>query len=178
MMADFYHKIAADQGSVEELIRKVPGFKGYFEREDRREADRLLRDYLVRVFEEQLAEFNRIQRDLVDAGGIGYMERVQRVDTKLRTFIDRIAAAARGYAGVFDAIKIEQEDLQRVYAFDQALLGYQDQLVAGLSQLDQAVGSAEADVNAVLRQLESVVTEANNTLERRSEVMQGLTAAE
>jgi hypothetical protein len=178
MMADFYHKITADQGSVEELIRKIPGFKGYFEREDRREADRLLRDYLVRVFEEQLAEFNRIQRDLVDAGGIEYMERAQRVDTKLRTFIDRIAAAARGYAGLFDAIKIEQDDLQRVYAFDQALLGYQDQLVAGLAQLDKAVGSEETDVGAVLRQLESVVTEANNTFERRSEVMKGLTTAE
>jgi hypothetical protein len=177
-MADFYHKITADQGSIEELVRKIPGFKGYFAREDRREADRLFRDYLVRVFEDQLAEFNRLQRELVDAGGIEYMERAQRVDTKLRTFIDRIAAAARGYAGVFDAIKIGEDDLVRVYAFDQALLGYQDQLAAGLTQLEEAVGSGEADVVGVLRQLESVVTEANNTFERRTEVMQGLTTAE
>jgi hypothetical protein len=177
-MADFYHKITEDQGSVEELIRKIPGFKGYFEREDRREADRLFRDYLVRIFEDQLAEFNRLQRELVDAGGIEYMERAQRVDTKLRTFIDRVAAAARGYAGVFDAIKIGEDDLERVYAFDQALMGYQDQLAAGLARLEEAVGSEEADVADVLRQLESVVTEANNTFERRTEVMQGLATAE
>ena len=43
---------------------------------------------------------------------------------------------------------------------------------------NKAVGSEETDVGAVLRQLESVVTEANNTFERRSEVMKGLTTAE
>lgn len=174
MMADFYQKVTADQGSVEELVRKIPGFKGYFEREDRREADKLLRDHLVRVFEQQLAEFSRLQRELVDAGGIEHMERVQRVDTKLRTFIDRVAAAGRGYAGVFDAIKVKQEDLARVYAFDQALLTYQDQLAAGLTHMEEALSGEDIDVVSVLRQLESVVTEANNTFGQRSEVMQGL----
>ena len=43
-MPDFYQKIQADQGAVEDLVRQIPGFKGYFEKQDRRAADRLLRD--------------------------------------------------------------------------------------------------------------------------------------
>ena len=171
-MADFYQKIADMQGSVEELIRKIPGFKGYFEKQDRRAADRLLREHLVRVFEEQLGEFTRLQKRLIDAGGIMYMERVQSIDTKLRTFIDRIESAASGYAGLFDAVKIEEDALARVYAFDNALLIYQDQFAAGLERFAEALGTDE--VVGVLIQFDDIVTEANNTFKRRVEAMQGL----
>lgn len=169
---DFYHKITAMQGTLEDLVRKIPGFEGYFEKQDRRAADRLLREHLARVFEEQLGELTRLEKQLVDAGGIMYMERMQGIDTKLRTFIDRIESAAQGYAGLFDAIKIKEEALASVYAFDNGLLTYQDQLAAGLKALQEAIGTE--DIGGVLSQLDDVVTEANNTFKRRVEAMQGL----
>ncbi len=171
-MVDFYQKITEMQGTLEDLARKVPGFQGYFEREDRRAADRLLREHVARAFEEQLSEFTRLQQRLVSSGGMKYMERVQGIDTGLRTFIDRVRTASQGYAGVFDAIKINAEALSRVYAFDNALLVYQDQLATGLHQLDASIGSGEVD--GVLTQLEKVVAEANNTFKRRDEALQGL----
>jgi hypothetical protein len=69
-MADFFQKVTENQGTVEDLIRKIPGFKGYFEKEDRRAADGLLREQLVRQFEEVRTEFTRLQRELIDSGGI------------------------------------------------------------------------------------------------------------
>jgi len=174
-MADFFRRITEEQGTLEDLARKIPGFKGYFEREDRRAADRLLREHLVRVFSELLAEFGRLQNEILNTGGIGYMERAQAVDAKLRTFIDRIESAPQGYAGLFDAIKVREEALARLYAFDNALLTYQEQFAAGLEQLEAAIGSGE--VEGVLRQLDSVVTEANNTFKRRIEAMQDAAGA-
>ena len=171
-MTDFYQKITEMQGGVEDLVRKVPGFKGYFEKEDRRAADKLLRDHLVRVFEEQLNEFSRLQNRLVDMGGLKYMEHVQRITTLLQTFIDRIKTAARGYAGVFDAIKVKEEELARLYAFDNTLLAYHEQLVDGVRRFAEAMGTEELD--GVLSQLESVVAEANDTFKRRVETIQGL----
>ncbi|HEC22893.1 MAG TPA: hypothetical protein ENI95_08250 [Chloroflexi bacterium] len=171
-MTDFFQRVTEEQGSLEELARKLPGFKGYFAKQDRRAADRLLREHLVRVFEEQLGEFTRLQKQLIDSGGIMYMERVQGIDTKLRTFIDRIESAAQGYAGIFDAVKIREDALDRVYAFDHALLAYKDQLVEGLRQLSEAIGTEE--VGSVLTQLDALVTEANNTFKRRVEAMRGL----
>ncbi len=172
-MADFYQKITESQGSVEDLIRKIPGFSGYFEKQDRRAADRLLREHLARAFEDQLAEFTRLQKELIDKTGLTYMERVQGIDTKLRTFIDRIQSAAQGYAGLFDAVKVKEDALARIYAFDNALLGYEQQLETGLASLEFAVLGDEGNVENVLRQLDSVVTEANNTFKRRVEAMQG-----
>lgn len=171
-MTDFFQRVVDSQGSVEDLIRKIPGFKGYFDKQDRRAADRLLREHLVRVFNEQLAEFTQLQKRLIDKGGFAYMERVQSIDSRLRTFIDRIESAAQGYAGLFDAIKIKEDALGRVYAFDSALLSYQEQFAVGLQRLAEAIGTDEVD--NVLTQLEDVVMEANNTFLRRIEAMQGL----
>ncbi len=174
-MADFFQLITEGQGTVEDLIRKIPGFKGYFEKQDRRAADRLLREHLVRVFEAQMAEFTRLQKALVSEGGLRHMEAVQAIDIKLRTFIDRIESAAQGYAGLFDAVKVDEAALARVYAFDNALIVYQEQFATGLQRLQEVLGTEE--VASVLRQLDSVVTEANNTFKRRVEAMQGMVEA-
>jgi hypothetical protein len=170
-MADFYQKITEMQGSIEDLIRKVPGFKGYFEKEDRREADHLLRKHISRRFEELLTEFTRVEQEMISKSGLQYMERVQNIDTKLRTFIDRIDTAARGYGGLFDAVKVNETGLAKLYAFDNALLTYQDQFAQGVQQLEAA---GTDGIDSVLTQLDKVITEANNTFMRRSEAISGL----
>jgi hypothetical protein len=174
-MSDFYKRITEMQGSVEGIVRKVPGFKGYFEKQDRRAADKLLRDKLVRDFEAQLAEFSRLQVRLTDGGGIKYMSRIQSIDTRLRTLIDKIQSAPQGYSGVFDAVKISEDTLKSVYAFDNGLLVYQDQLAIGLKSFADVIGTDQ--VSGVIEQLDAVVTELNNTFAKRVDAMLGLTQA-
>jgi hypothetical protein len=171
-MADFYQKITDMQGTLEDIVRKVPGFSGYLEKDDRRAADRLLRDQIARRFEELLTEFTRVQQQVVEKTGLQYMERIQGIDTKLRTFIDRIESAAQGYAGLFDSIKIKEDGLVRLYAFDNALLTYQDQFSSGVAQLEQSLDGGE--VTPILNQLDQIAIEANNTFLRRVEAIQGL----
>lgn len=171
-MTDFYKRIVEMQGSVEAIVRKVPGFQGYFEKQDRRAADKLLRDKLVRDLEGQLAEFSRLQTRLVDKGGISYMSRIQSIDTRLRTLIDKIQSAPQGYAGLFDTVKVNEEALKSVYAFDHGLLAYEDQLAGGLRAFGDAIGTEQ--VSAVIDQLDALVTELNSTFAKRVDAMQGL----
>ena len=168
-MVDFYEKITDMQGTLEGIARKIPGFGGYLRKDDRRNADAMLRDHLVLVFEEQADRFHGLQIRLIEASGIGYMEHVQRIAGKLQTFIDRIRTAARGYSGVFDAVKVRDDELNALYAFDNALLAYLDQLVGGLQHMETAIGTDE--IAEVLRQLDQIVTEANNTFQKRAEAM-------
>lgn len=171
-MVDFYQKITDMQKLPEDVVRFIPGLKQMFEKEDRRQADRLLREHIAKEYETLLGEFNKLQRKMMDKGGLTGMEQAQRVDTKLQTFIDRIRSAAEGYSGVFDAVKIDAEALERVYAFDNALLSYKDQFMTGLAEMDKAIGTDA--LGDVLYQLEEIVTEANNTFKRRDEAMQGV----
>lgn len=171
-MTDFYKRITEMQGSIEDVARKIPGFKGYFEKEDRRAADRLLRERLSRGFGDLLDEFTRLQRRLIDVGGLRYMERVKGIDVKLRTFIDKIESAAEGYAGLFDSVKVDEVALANLYAFDSALFAYHDQLATGLRRFSEAIGSES--MSAVLDEYEDLVAEAVRTFDRRVEVMQGM----
>jgi hypothetical protein len=45
-MSDLYDQIASQRGSLEKLAARLPGFGGYIERATRRQADRMLRDYM------------------------------------------------------------------------------------------------------------------------------------
>ena len=174
-MSDFYKRITDMQGSVESIVRKVPGFKGYFERQDRRAADKLLRDKLVREFQAQLADFSRLQVKLVDSGGMKYMSRVQSVNTRLQTLIDKIESAPQGYAGLFDATKVSEDTLRGVYALDNGMLTYEDQLATGLKSFGDAIGTDA--VSGVLDQLDALITEMTNTFAKRVDAMQGLAQA-
>lgn len=171
-MVDFYQKITDMQGSLEDLIRKVPGFKGYFEKQDRRAADNLLRDHIKLQFQEQLAELDLVSQQMIAKSGLEFMDRIQGIQSKLQTFIDRINTAAQGYAGMFDAIKVKEDALARIYAFDNALLTYQEQFSEGLKHLRETLGTSE--MAGVLDQLDSIVTEANNTFKHRVEAIQDL----
>ncbi len=42
-MSDIFDKVVGEQDFIKKLFAKVPGFKGYIERNDRRMSDKLLR---------------------------------------------------------------------------------------------------------------------------------------
>ena len=47
---------------------------------------------------------------------------MERVSTRLQTLIDRIRTAAYGYAGFFDLQRVKEPELDRLAAFDKALV--------------------------------------------------------
>jgi hypothetical protein len=165
-----YDKIQSMQGGLEDLIRKVPGFKGYLEKEDRREADKLLREQIVRAFEAQENQLNQYEKRLVDAGGLAYMEKVQSVNSKMRTFIDRVETAPRGYAGLFDAIKVKEAELARLYAFDNALLDFEGRFAEAIEAFGAAVDASEG-IEGAIRTLDELMAEANETFKQRVDVL-------
>jgi hypothetical protein len=175
MENQFFTRIVEGQGTIEDVVRKLPGFKGYLARQDRRAADRLLREHIVRVFEELLREFTQLQNRMVDSGGLKYMEQARRIDTVLQTFIDRVRTAPEGYAGLYDAVKIREGELDKVYAFDNGLLVYSDQIATGLKRLEEAIGGD--DIGGVLDQLDEAVREVAELFRRRTEAMKGLDQA-
>jgi hypothetical protein len=175
MENQFFTRIAEGQGTIEDVARKLPGFKGYLAKQDRRNADRLLREHIVLVFEALLREFTQLQNQMVDSGGLKYMEQASRIDTILQTFIDRVRTAPEGYAGLFDAVKIREGELDKVYAFDNGLLVYSDQIAIGLKRLEEAIGGDS--LGEMLGQLDEAVREVVELFRRRAEAMKGLDQA-
>ena len=54
MGGDLTELVKASQNKFEKLVSGIPGYKGYKQKEQRREADKLLRLQIARQFEQQL----------------------------------------------------------------------------------------------------------------------------
>jgi hypothetical protein len=173
MEENLYNRITRDRGSLERLLARLPGFPGYKEMDARRQADELIRDHVTGKLREQLNRLTAIEKMLLDAGGLSYMTKTRSAKTKFQTFIDRIATDAPGYSGFFDAIKIGADDLQVVYAFDEALLDYVDSFSEKLDALQDAAVKNE-NVDEPIRELDMLTIEANQAYNLREDVLKGL----
>ncbi|NQS91906.1 MAG: hypothetical protein HQ574_05800 [Chloroflexi bacterium] len=138
-MTDFQGQIESERGKIKELLLKIPGFKGYIEMEDRRTADKFLRDVVADRYQEQLDKLTGIMTEFVDRGDLAYVDDLESVVTKIRIFIDRIRHAVYGYTGFFDAIKVDADKLDKLYAYDQALLDGIEGISGTLESLASAV---------------------------------------
>lgn len=175
-MSDIFDKVTGDQDFIKKILAKIPGFKGYIERGDRRMSDKLLRDKVADEFETLYQRVSSLQRDLIMQGEIGYIDNLEAAALKLRQFIDRVRTASYGYAGIFDAIKIKEEELENVYQYDHALLALSDEVSSAIDNVEASIGTEGLD--AAIRHLISVSQQCVDAFNKRSEVMKGLTSEE
>ena len=92
--------------------------------------------------------------------------------SKLRTFIDKISTAPRGYSGMFDAVKINEEELESIYQFDAAFFDLAEQVGRGLDNVEASLGD-DAALPAAIRNITSLARLAVETYNRRSEAVTG-----
>jgi hypothetical protein len=171
-MSDFFEKVTSQQDPLKQLLSYIPGFKGYVERQNRRDADKLIRDTVARRFEEQLKRVSNLQSDLVSNGKIEYVDDMEKAAIKLRTFIDKISTAPRGYSGMFDAVKINEVELLAIYQFDLAFFELSTQIAGAVDNVEATLND-ETGLPAAIRNLTSLGRMAVETFNRRSEAVTG-----
>ena len=168
-MADLYDKIKDSQGLLGKIAGMIPGFSGYMARETRREADKMLRETVANRYGEQLNRISDLQVQLITSGGIDWVDDLQDAATRLQRFIDMVRTAAYGYSGLFDAVKVNEAELAKLYNFDLALLENAAKVAAAIDNVEASVGGE--GMPAAVRHLSSVIGEANTAFERRKEVL-------
>ena len=171
-MDDFFQKVTSQQDPFKKLMSYIPGFGGYVERQNRRDADKLLRDTVARRFEEQWKRASQLQTDMVSGGMIQYVDDMEKAALQLRTFIDKISTAPRGYSGLFDAVKINEKELEAIYQFDAAFFDLAEQVGRGLDNVEASMGS-EDSLPAAIRNVTSLARLAVETYNKRSEAVVG-----
>ena len=171
-MDDFFQKVTNQQDPFKRLASIIPGFNGYIERQNRRDADKILRDTVARRFEEQYQRASQLQTDLISAGKIEFVDDMEKAVIKLRTFIDKISTAPRGYAGLFDAVKINEEELESIYQFDAAFFDLAEQIGRALDNVEASLGD-DAALPAAIRNITSLARLAVETYNKRSEAVTG-----
>ena len=170
---DLRDKIDGSMSGFEELVNKIPGYSGYKEKERRREADALLRDHLAREFESQWARVNDLKSQMLIGPAMQYLDDIGKSGRRLQTLIDKIKAAAQGYAGFFDAIKVKEEELDALYQFDSDMLSKVDEVGIAIDSVQTALDN-EDGIAPAIRTLTRLIDDLITHFDRRKDVVTGL----
>lgn len=174
-VSDLFTQIKGDESRLEELLNKIPGLGGYMEKGKRRDADQLLRKTIADRLDETRLKFSSVHQeisgDIIKA--IDLAEPLGRADTLFNGLIGKIKDAPVGYASFFDDVKVKEDDLARIYAFDESMLAHADQIEASTASLVKAAENG-GELSMELRELTAVLRQANETFSSRDEVIKNI----
>jgi len=154
---------------LERLGAKIPGFKGYLEREMRREVDKMQRDWLAAQVDRGRQGVQGKVRDWARSGNLANLDLASSLEKLLDRFANRIRHADYGYTGFFDAVKIWDEELDRLYEFDLALTEGVEELALRIESLPPS--AEEAELRSVLEAVES----ADRQFDERATIFEDVT---
>ena len=154
MMPDIRTQVEADRGILKKIQMVVPGFRGYRKREDIRAADSILRlqmaDGLIKV-REGLEDSRRAMTDDYQTKNI---ELIGGVINKVRTLEGKVRHAEQGYSGFSPAVRIEEDELNRLYEYDASMID-------AIQRMDSAQGALltavqDRDQNVARQRLDEI----------------------
>ncbi|MHC4399098.1 MAG: coiled-coil domain-containing protein [Planctomycetota bacterium] len=141
---------------VETVLRYIPGFRGYLEKEYRRESDELQRQWLADRLQRSKRAIDELARPLADAGKIDALPQIDRLRGRLDKLIGRIRGAMQGYSGFFDLVRIREDLLDRVYEHDVALMEQVDALARRIEELPDQPDQIASGVPELLDQIDTL----------------------
>ena len=159
-MEPILDKARAGQNALEKLASAIPGFKGYRERELRRDADRQQREHLAARLEANKKALNELADQATRGGALDAINDIEAARKRLERVAARVRYAERGYSGFFDAVKVDETVLGRIYQFDLTLL-------EGVEAVRAATEAARAAGPAGARSSLAAVTAAVDALDAR-----------
>ena len=170
-MPDLTERIESDATPFEQMLSAIPGFDGYREREVRRTADKLVRDRLVAELDEVREELKDVVAAWARAGRLSELPDIDRLSRLMGKVRDNIRFADYGYTGFFDAVKITEEQLDKLYEYD---LSLRDKIVACKTAV-AALAAAAADAGAAaMAAVEAAIDGLQRMVDHRDEVASGL----
>jgi hypothetical protein len=88
--------------------------------------------------------------------------------------MDKVSAAAYGYSGFFDAIKINEEELAKIYEFDAALMDAAEEIGRAIDNVEASIGTD--GLPAAIRHLVGLSRDLVTAYERRDEVVTAISS--
>lgn|SRR5690606_10395758 len=161
---------AENRNWLESLGQKIPGFRGYLEKEYRREADALVRRAMADRLMRAKPSLDSYMRNLMDQGVLDGLTLVERVRTRIDGLINAMRGDVRGYSGLFDYVKVREDLLEQVYEHDMTLVDD----VNALGELVDSLAGATTPPGEAVPALMSQIQEIERLYAKRSDLLKGL----
>ncbi|HEY7544614.1 MAG TPA: hypothetical protein VID27_07020 [Blastocatellia bacterium] len=151
---------------LEKLGDKIPGYKGYVDKERRRDIDKMHREQMANRLRSLKTPLMEILKELSDTGRLFETGPVDTAIKKLDKIENRVRFASYGYAGFFDQVKIQEEQLDLIYQFDLALVEHIEKLESEVGEVKSQTGSA-SDLKKGISEVTAAIDAVDRTFDQR-----------
>lgn len=156
-------------GRIGSFLDGLPGYTGYRRKEDRRDADRVVRERISTELEARATRVDRVASGYAARRELAPMEALGSLTQELRLLATRVRTASYGYGGLFGNRDINDAVLAQLRGFDEALLDGVAELDAPIDSIERATGETVADAAVNTR---NVVLHLSDQFSARSGVVE------
>ena len=172
---DYLGKVKGERSLLEKIMGYIPGYRGYKEKELRRESDRLVRMEVVNRLKAAKTAF---RRTFANPSAVQKLSgddtyRFDALNSRLDRVTQRIDRAVAGYAGMFDAIKVKEDKLDSVIQYDVNLIEKADSVKADVEKTI-SIEPATDEWRTAMDALVSKIEELDSLINERSNILRGL----
>jgi len=174
---DIYAQAKSQMRLSEKIAAALPGFRGYKEKELRRESDKLIRNHIYLKLSKDKDNVRSIAQKIADKRYLDVLGDVDRLNAKMDRITEKVNHASYGYSGFYDIVKIKEENLDLMIAYD-------NQILDSVNALSAEIGGFKAqllsgDYSNLKDKIQSVADKfelLEDTFDKRQEVILGVTA--
>ena len=172
---DVYAQAKNKMRFSERIAAALPGFRGYKEKELRRESDKLIRNNLTSKLSKDKDNVRSIAQRIADKRYLDVLPDIDRLNAKMDRITEKVNHASYGYSGFYDIVKIKEEQLDRMITFDNQLLDEVNALTASIEDLKAQLLSGNYSnlkdkIQAIIDKFELL----EDTFDKREQVILGV----
>ncbi len=160
-------------GMLDSLMRKIPGYAGYRDRENRREADQRHREFVSKRLTQKKRDLQDVGEILLGNGDMSQMSTLDNLSNKIDRLIERTRHASSGFSSFADSNVVDVQRLDVIYEHDLALLTAVENLDSLISTAEDAADGND-NVGKALRGVKKGLDEVDAHLDHRDKILKGL----
>jgi len=173
---DVYAQAKSQMRLSERIAAALPGFRGYKEKELRRESDKLVRNNLTLKLSKDKDSVRGIAQRIADKRYLDVLPDIDRLNAKMDRITEKVNHASYGYAGFYDIVKIKEEHLDRMITFDNQLLDEVNALTASIEDLKaQLLSNNFSNLKDKIQVIADKFELLEDTFDKREQVILGVT---
>ena len=168
MSQNIHAKAVGQRGLLQKLGSLIPGFRGYQARGEWREVDQIQREHCSTKLSACKNPIKQALDDVIMSGDLDNLMPYEKLMNRLDTVASRVRNADRGWSGMFDTIKVGDEQLRKVYEFDLSLVEGVGEVEAKIASLR---GQPKDKALLTVREATDLLNQVEDYFSRREDVL-------
>ena len=175
-MPDIRQKVEEDRGLIKKIQLMVPGYRGYRQKDDLRDSDKILRLELGKRLALQRKELEEFRQTMVANNPMSKdLQRIGSIINQYKKVEGLVAHGESGYSGIASDITIGVSELNVLYEYDAGMVESINFIEQSIGYLRSSVDNDEDSmVKEHLKNVKMRITGFEEKFAKRISVIQGI----